>query len=428
MRMRRILVIFTLIVYGLTPIWSSVSANTTIISNINSSDIPKVHIIEGVPYIAQNGKYFCYYTCLAMIFNYMRLNTSLDEMLFYGGVGYTHSYNTEKRLPHEEIWGDFDLIFYLFGVSEINWWQQNHDLPEDVLWEQYYIRLKENITKDIPIVTVVDPFSMPSLRNQFKVNDFLWNKLFPQGFHVIAVIGYNETNQSICYNDPNAGFYGDSSYGNYAWINFSEFREALGKNNVYMIDTYKKINQPLPKKEAFEEALRKNIKNLKGNFSHGIFGINASKKMQLDFSPGKNSKETRLLYKKYGKTGLNFILTDFIHKWCSILYPQKPTIFDILSIGTDDPYKEIAFGKNHIANFLENCSIHPDLCKNQSNLLMQEAAKWNELSQNYKIFLRRGILLSDLRAALVMVKMEKLIENIIGIEEALISESSDSST
>jgi hypothetical protein len=407
----------------------NVFANTTNFPS-DTSDFSEVHIIEGVPYVAQNGTYFCYYACLTMIFDYMELNASLNEMSFYGGVGYTHSYGSDERLPNDIIYFNLNFVFDMYGVTEQEWQVSNPNLPKDELWEQYYARLKENISKDTPVMVAVDPFSMPSLRNQFIINDFLWNLFFPPGFHLIVVIGYNDTNQSICYNDPNAGFYGANRYGDHVWMALGKFREAVEKNkyNVYLISTYKQIYQPYTKKEAFEAAFRKNIENLKGNFSHWILGINASKKMQLDFSPGKNSKETRLLYKKYGKTGLNFILTDFIHKWCSILYPQKPTIFDILSIGTDDPYKEIAFGKNHIANFLENCSIHPDLCKNQSNLLMQEAAKWNELSQNYKIFLRRGILLSDLRAALVMVKMEKLIENIIGIEEALISESSDSST
>jgi hypothetical protein len=268
---------------------------------------------------------------------------------------------------------------------------------------------------------------MPSLRNQFKVNDFLWNKLFLPSYHVIVVIGYNETNQSICYNDPNAGFYGDGSYGDYAWINLSNFRKAHEKNNDYCIDTYKQINQPCPKKDAFEKAFRKNIENLTGDFPEywwACYGINASKKMQMDFSPGKNnSQETSHMYKEYGDTGVNFTIINFMHRLCSILYPHKPNIFDIIMAGEEIPFEDIAAGKNCVADYLQNCLIHPSLCKNQSNLLRKESEKWHELSKYYEIFLRKGIFLSDLRAALLMNKMEKLMKNIIDIEEVLIAQS-----
>jgi len=66
--------------------------------------------------------------------------------------------------------------------------------------------------------------------------------------------------------------------------------------------------------------------------------------------------------------------------------------------------------------------VYPDLCKNQSTLLRNESEKWHDLSEYYTIFMRKGMFLSNLRAAYVISGMEKLTNDIIGIEEALITQ------
>jgi hypothetical protein len=424
MRLARILALCIIFVIGITPLLTTLSAYEIPASKINTPDLLETYTIEDIPYVAQNGRYLCYYACLTMIFNFMGLNTSLEEMSFYGGVGYTHTYNRKERLPNEGIYSNLDVIFEIFGITQQNWWPLNNNLLKNELWEQYYTILKENISKDTPVITAVNPFSLPSVRDQFHINDFLWGTLFPPGYHLIVVLGYNDTNQSICYNDPNAGFFGASCYGDHAWTSLNTFREAVEKNkhSQYIIYTYKQSNQPYSKKEAFEEALRKNIENLKGNSIYSSKGINASKMMQKDFSLGKNkSQETSRLYKEYGDRGVNNTLITVLHKLLSVLYPHKANIFDILMVGAEDPFKAIAIGKEHTAAYLQRCPVHPNVCKNQSILLRQEAEKWNEVSKKYTVFLRRGVFLSDMRAILLMNKMEKLMEDIIDIEEALIT-------
>lgn len=422
---RKFIIVSFIVILSATPSLSSNCVSPPSPSNNWDSRSQESHLINGVKYVAQNERNFCVYACLTMIFNYMDLNTTLDELLFYGGVGYTHSYSEGTRLPNSDIWNRFEFLYYVYGVTEHSWIPPVQNLSSDALWEQYYERLKENITNDTPVVTRVDPFSLPSLRNQFKTNDFVWKIMFPPGFHVIVVVGYNETNQSICYQDPNAGFYGNDSFGTYAWIPMSEFRQAHEKINDYVIITYTQSDTPLSKQEAFDEAFRKNIENLTGGSqAHGrYYGINASQKMHLDFSLGTNqSQETSAIYKEYCGTGMNYTLDMIMQRLCSFVDPLHPNIFDIIMAGKEDPFEDIAAGKDHAAEYLEQCVIHPALCKNQSSLLRSEAEKWHDVSTYYKIFLRKGMFLSDGRAAHAMSRMETLMNDIIGIEETLITQ------
>ena len=144
--------------------------------------------------------------------------------------------------------------------------------------------------------------------------------------------------------------------------------------------------------------------------------------MLIDFLATKNnSQETFRLYKEYGGNGVNITLFMCMQKLCSIIDPRHPNVFDILLAGKTSPFADIANVKWDVADYLQNSSIQPGLCKNQSNLLRNESEQWRGLSKYYNIFLRKGIYLSDIRAIYIMNKMEQLIKKIIDIEEALIA-------
>ncbi len=405
--------------------------------NILSLKTPESHLIEGVSYVRQTEGYFCYYASCAMIFNHLGLNTSLEEILFYDGVGYSHKYNEDDRLPDEGRYlGDFNFVLDLFGLVEESWMAPFGEQGNDEYWELYLQRLKEDISNDIPVMTLVDPFSLSSLKNQFIIPDFLWEKLLPPGIHMIIIIGYDENNQSICYNDPNAGFYGESSYGDHAWMNVNDYRKAVERNiyNAYVIWTYNQIQEPLPKKEAFEKAYIKNIEKIKGNRSaffengHGgfqdVFGINASKQLVNDFSSGEeNRMNTIQLYKNHEETGINYSLSWFMEMVFSYLFPNHPSIFDIFMVGNIDPYESIAAEKIHCAKYLEHNIFYTELGKKQASLLTEESDIWVTLSNYYKVFMRRGNYLSSFRAENLIEKMEKTMQNIVTLEQSIIDES-----
>ena len=60
---------------------------------------------------------------------------------------------------------------------------------------------------------------------------------------------------------------------------------------------------------------------------------------------------------------------------------------------------------------------------NHSRLLREESEYWEELSDYYKIFLRKGMFLTKLRANIIMNKMEETMEKIILIEQEIINNS-----
>ncbi len=381
------------------------------------------HVIDGVPYVAQPEVNYCPYACETMVFNYMGLNTSIDELLFYNGAVYRHVYRPEQRLPHVDLWGRFWFMQDIFGVTEHEWMPLDHNLSDDERWSQFYTCVKENISKDVPVITMVDPFALPSLRNQFRCSDFVWKAMFAPGHHVIVVVGYNDTNQSVCYNDPNAGYYGDGLLGTYAWMSESVFRQAHDNVGMYYIITYSQTGTPLSKQEAFDEAFRSNIENLTGGSSGpgGYHGINASEQLAFDFSQGVNqSRETSRLYKTYGGTGLNYTVDLVIHWLLTHVEPGSPNIYDMIIAGKQDAFGEIAAAKKHVAHYLAACMIYPGLCQNQSVLLHRESEQWYNLSASYDVFMRKGQFLSNLRAAHVMSTMETLMKDIVSLERALV--------
>ena len=46
-------------------------------------------IIENFPYVSQETNFYCTYACPTMIIKYFGINTSLYEVMFNSGVGYS---------------------------------------------------------------------------------------------------------------------------------------------------------------------------------------------------------------------------------------------------------------------------------------------------------------------------------------------------
>ena len=387
----------------------------------NSADS---HLITNVSYIAQSEGYFCYYSCITMILNYYGFNTSLDEILFLDGLGYSHYYYPEGRLPEEGCYSDINYVFSLFGIEQ-NRWNLEHDLNNDQNWDQYLTRLKENISANIPLITSVNPFALPSLRNQFPIPDFLWNLLFPPGFHMILIIGYNMSNTTICYQDPNAGFYGKNSHGSYAWMSLSDFRNATEQVGWgrYHISTLIQTNTSFTSKQRFEQAMAVNKLKMEGNYTgyYLLHGINASIQLKTDYSPGQQNLTTTInLYQQDGAEGLRYTIIENLHKLFSKIRPDCPNVMSIYMIGEENPFLDISQEKNHVADYLQNNSFYIDLSLNQSQLLRQEADKWLDLAQQYKIFLRKGFLISHSKSEQIMFNMDVVVTDIIFLESSII--------
>ena len=82
-------------------------------------------------------------------------------------------------------WGIF-----LYGVNFDLWYPKNIQ-NENEIWNQYWKSVKENISYGYPVITSVDPLSLPSIRKQFSLPEEVWNNI-PPSTHSIIIVGYDE--------------------------------------------------------------------------------------------------------------------------------------------------------------------------------------------------------------------------------------------
>ncbi|MBU0496663.1 MAG: C39 family peptidase [Candidatus Thermoplasmatota archaeon] len=424
MQLRHYLTTTTTLVCLLTLSICSASQDTRYLTQSYPCTIPESYIISEVPYVPQSEGYFCYYATLTMYLQYLGHNLTLNELIFYDGLGFTHSYHPKERLPHQGLYADIPLIYHLFDIEQ-HQWTTPIDPSTDDSWDLYYTNIQENISHNTPIITLVNPFGLPSLRHQFPISDTLWNLLFPPSIHVILLVGYNDTNHSICYHDPNAGFYGSNTYGEYAWMDLTAFKTAVETNRAhrYSISTLIQHNQTYSSSERFSIALSNNKEKIMGIYPQytEITGIPASQHLESIFSTQEDNRTVTIqAYKTHANQHSAYTLKKIAYTILHTIYPAHPTIFDILIIGLENPYEKIAYEKQHVADYLAQASYQPSISHNLSILLNQEAQYWDILSSLYSNFLRRGQPISNYRAQLTMNYMENTIKTIISLEEQIV--------
>lgn len=82
---------------------SSISFNTPLNkSNDHTNKAPESHIINDVPYVSQETSFYCAYACYTMLLNsFEGINTTLQDVVYYSGVGYSLIYPSflEARMP-----------------------------------------------------------------------------------------------------------------------------------------------------------------------------------------------------------------------------------------------------------------------------------------------------------------------------------------
>ena len=441
MQSRKILTISLILVMGITPILPNLSATKINSSNIATFETPKAYIIEGVPYVSQKYHVHCAYAGPTMIFNYFGANTTLEEVIFCSGMGYSICYlnKSYQRLPIEgwilsQMPKDYSFLASLYGLSSVYWEANQSVMTNDECWQQYFNRVKQNISLNIPVMTSVDGNSLPSKRNLFNFPEKIWN-LFSANGHAAIIVGYNNTNGTVCFNDPISGYYGNPQYGNYCWMNLTDFRNAVEKTKgpKYSIDLFINVSDPLSKAEILEKAYTRNIERLKGNYSAYdaksitkylaesdgyCLGINASKKLKENFEKGLNHQiKTTRTYKNQGKLGIKYRLIQFI---CSYF----PSILELTTYNCevlqDNIFDTIALEKRYVSSFLTNISGIYGGYGIEANLFKEEAENWTKLAGCYSEFKEKGIFTSLPRAICLMKQMGKTMDNIITIQQKII--------
>ncbi|VVB62298.1 Uncharacterised protein [uncultured archaeon] len=228
--------------------------------NSTTVEIPDSHIIENIPYVCQGDRYYCIYASITMIFQYYGLNTSLFEVCFNSGVGYSFGYVV--RYPCLGIWGalisseakDRQFLADIYGLN-YSYWNVNDD------WQIYWTSVKENISKDIPVTTEIYQDKLP----YYEPGDVLAHSP-----HTIVLSGYNETNHTVSVHDSAAPVGNNTllSSGAYIWIPIDSLKNALvvSSDKKYLFEIFVDTSEkPLLKKDAFELAHARNIQRMMGN-------------------------------------------------------------------------------------------------------------------------------------------------------------------
>lgn len=397
------------------------SANTIEHSLIENSQSFEDHIIEGVPYVSQETGFYCFYASSAMIFQYYGINASLHEVLYNSGIGHSLVYiKSDRRFitSHVISQSENNFLASLYGLSYSYSYQESVSVPfKEDYWEIFWLKVKENITKNIPVMTSVDPFSLPYLREKYNITD---NET--HGGHAVLIVGFNDSNQTVCYHDPAAGIWNDDENGTYVHLTKDIFKDAV-ENSImkerYQIVTFTNRSEvpPKSKDERFKLAHEQNIKKLLGvpEFYPDIYKIPFISKFGID---ALKCFKKHLRFGRIRRRTTVYFYSKFINR--------NNEFYSVFN------YATVPIEKLNISQYLDTLSNELEdenlsqICRYESNLFQNESDNWNKmndyfyilywLGSKYRLFFR--ILIKSIPTTL---KMKKVLNEIISIEKAIIS-------
>ena len=364
-------------------------------------EIPDNHIIENVPYVNQGDSWYCGSATLTMTFQYYGINTSLYEVCFNSGFAYSLGYKikwpcyciSDYSLAYQVA--ERQLLADIYGVkySYSNFYDKS--ISDDMKWQKYWTSVKENISQNIPVTTAIWMDELPYFENQ------------PYS-HYILLVGYNESNNTVCIHDSIATVYGISmTSGAYIYIPIDSLRNAIKYlDYTYLVETFVDTSdEPLSKKDAFELAHARNIQKMKGDVD-------------------AYDKEFLFLGEPIHLLGVHAV--KFMKHGYNIRNKIMLTISDRIK-GTDsrlraDNYWAMYLGKHNISQYLRE---HTDWYSNASveaDLLDIEANNWALLYyKNMELWSIPTFRL--LKQISVLKEIREIFDVIISIEKDIIANS-----
>lgn len=222
-------------------------------------EIPDSHIIENVPYVSMGDSWYCYYATATMIFQYYGINASFFDVLFNSGVGYFAGYQITWPciiFPDVGICPDIkdrQFLTDIYGLNFSFWYCLDKSVSDENKWQMYWTNVKENISQNIPVITHVMLEDLPYIPGE-------------SGGHWILLVGFNETNNTVCVHDPYATVVNKSISGTYIYIPIDILKESTKSvDDRFYFEIFEKTSHtPLSKKEAFALAHSRNIQQMKG--------------------------------------------------------------------------------------------------------------------------------------------------------------------
>lgn len=403
------------------------------------------HFIEGVPYVSQETGFYSAYASPTMIFRYLGVHTSLQDVLFILGVGYSLAYSKHSILPGWQVSRDYSYLSSLYGLSYDKWLPSvpEEDISESEPWGQYWIKVKENITNDIPVLTGTNFLSYHNKLSNLK-NPKVLLKPIMRNIHAIVIVGFNESNQTVCYNDPAAVIKCENKNGYNIWRDLTDFKKGFETGRKFYpvpVMTFKKISEPLPKEIIFNMSHERNIERMRGNISvynaDWVYGNISEKYNELvgikALEKFKNNIRKRLKYRYLIVPNVKFsgFKKGNFENTAILSVTLSPIFFKIFEKISQKPINSlkgkkisklnmIYTDKNYTLQYLRDNS---DLLQNNSSeikLFEYELENWSKLNERIKKYLNLGLFMKIFYGRRIINGMEKLLENIMEIENEIL--------
>jgi hypothetical protein len=416
---------------------TSILGNSKNNTTLAKSDLPESHLIEGVPYVSQLPAH-CFFACMEMVYRYYGIQgINQTEINSLHGVSYNlaykpsissvtnrpilkppYKYSFLSTMASNQGNEDIEFLAGLLGFEVESFYSGHEGLAPRKSWDEYWERLKEEINNDIPLITCVDfivwrPFT--------EINDIPnIAALVERGCHSILIVGYNESNQTICFHDSYAGQLNQPEKGTYRWLPLRVFKRAVRRSywdvewSNYGFYIIRQVGEPISRDEIFAKCHERNIEKMKGNASaydedfirpnYNIFGIEAWKALRDD-------------YQQYFIRFLPFYRFTNKLNGMPLDYAILAYDFEVFCLN------ELVDYLTHKVNFLENQSLK-DICTFESQLFYNESLKMEKL-RNLTIELKEAMNKRFLFRAIqeskpIVDEICMTIDEIIAIQEQII--------
>lgn len=387
------------------PVSSNVNDNSYVVDRYATNES---YIIDDVPYVGQETNFYCSYATDTMIFQYYGINTTLNEVLHHSGIGYLIFYNNlhflvksdlvfaepsyfRYPLPSFRICQLFKFIDLasIYNLTYSFWTPDQNTCSIELTWKEYWTRVKENITKDIPIITSINTYYLPYLN--------------VSGAHSIVVVGFNQSH--IFYNDPATALFSSPEDGFYANMSLDDFQLAVNSSlaTKFFVRIYnKKSDTNLNRTEIFLKAHEMNNKRLNGyileNTQSINYGIGAVKLYKRDLRRGA-LRRMKTVFRNW----------DYINQGGSLA-----GIFYTISIE-----------KYNVSQYLlDNYELCPNICIYEGQLLENESKCWKNIAEHFiefeTIAKNNGYFKTLVLSNPIMNKIRKELTKIVFIEKEII--------
>jgi hypothetical protein len=414
-------------------------------------EIPQSHVIDNVPIVGQDSRFYCNIASLTMILNYYGYNLTKYEVFYLMGGGFSlfrveHRYL--KTFASNECAYPPSNHEFLASLLNLSFQQFHTDLTkdEDKVWNQIWTCILQNISNNQPVLISVDSALLSAHQLGLKLPIVLWKNIALSINHKVVVVGYNQSNQSICYHDPQYSIFGDKQTGAYLWAPvdvfktaFQRYRSITADLSHYRIKCFEKpVNISYDIERIIDQAYQRNMRRLKGdataydlffdhplseNISNYYFGLNVTNRLKNIYGSDLQTQlYTLSVYKRMVRFGIAntffFIVDNSLQRF---LQNDFSYVFDSLPIpGYKNDYKIIAEEKQIISEVMVDYAYLSPRYAYCAKLLQNESELWFRIACYHRILLNKGKFITVPRALSIFNKISNLLDDIILIQEEIV--------